>query len=313
VLKLSYHIPGSVNALDIEYRLWSHGGGEAVFGMPQIVCKGDYKPRPAKLAAAWVNTHYDGRTLDDNLNEILHIADIAGKSDKPDLLAFSETIYGRNVDNMSMAEKALKLDSEAVRSICGKAAQYRMYIVIGLMIEENGLYKNVALVIGRKGEIIHVYNKTHLTMGEIECGIVPGTEIPVYDLDFGRVGVLICWDHYFSEPARILHLKGAEVIIIPSAGDAPQNRVRAVDSGAYVVVSGMHKPDSTVIFDPKGNTAATVTDLRKSYACAEVDLNRRHFEYWLSVGACFGEGRNVYLNERRNELYGELCLLPARN
>ena len=298
----------SVNALEIEYRLWAHGGGTALFGAPEITCMGDYQPRKARLATAWVNTHKDGRTLADNLSEILRIADNAGKSEeKPDLLVFSETIYGRNVDNLTRAEKAPALDSEPVRLICGKAAEHKMYIIVGMLINDGGLLKNVALIINRMGKVEHIYTKTHLTMGEIESGIVPGMEIPVYDLDFGRVGVLICWDHYFSETSRILHLKGAEVIAVPTAGDTDyQCRARAADSGAYLVMSGMHMPGSSMILDPDGNTIASVRDLRQCYASAEVDLNQRNFTYWLSVGPCYGEARDIYLNERRNDLYDDI-------
>jgi len=308
VLSLLYHVPENVDTLEIEYRFTSHGGGDVIFDMPQIDCKGEYKPRKARLATAWVNTHIKDRTLEDNLNEILRIADNAGMSDeKPDLLVFSETIYGRNVHDKTMAEKALKPDGPEIQKICEKAAKYKMYIVVGLMINDNGMFKNVALLIDRNGEQLPVYVKTHLTMGEIEAGIVPGNEIPVYDLDFGRIGIIICWDHYFSEPARILHQKGAEVIVIPSAGDTEhQSRTRAIESGAYVIMGGMHMPSSSFIMDPHGNTIATINDLVQGYISVEVDLNKRYSSIWMSVGPCLGEERDVFLNERRSDLYHDL-------
>lgn len=309
VMKICYHVPEKVTALEIEYRLWSHNGGTAVFGMPQITCKGDYKPRMANIAAAWFNTAGGNRTLTDNLADILRIADNAGNSaDKPDLLVFSEAIYGRGI-NLPLPERALKLDSEAIKQICGKAMKYQMYIAVGLHIDDGGLYKNVALIIDRKGDIAHIYNKTHLAMVEYENGLVPGSEIPVYDLDFGRVGVLICWDHFFSEPARILHQKGAEIIILPTAGDTLyQSRSRAVDGGTYIVISGTKEAASSVIIDPHGNVIATAAESPElGYTCAQIDLNQRQLTYWLSVGPCYGEGRDVYLNERRNDLYGGIA------
>jgi len=119
---------------------------------------------------------------------------------------------------------------------------------------------------------------------------------------------LICWDHFFSEPARVLHQKGAEVIIIPTAGDTLyQCRARAVDSGAYVVMSGTRNNKSSFIMEPaKGVTIAAVAGREPGYASARVDLNKRQALHWLSVGPCDGEGRNIYLHERRPDLYGDM-------
>ncbi|GHU75770.1 hypothetical protein AGMMS49992_20350 [Clostridia bacterium] len=307
LLRLEYHIPENVTVLELEYRMWSNGGGEVNFSMPQVECLGDSAPRHATLATAWFSTAQD-RTCAKNLADILRIADNAGTAlDKPDILVFSEAIYGRGVPDKTLQERALMLDSEPLAQIAKKAANYGMYIAVGVHLNDGEQIKNVALIYGRSGGLEGMYAKTHLTMCEREWGIVSGNDQPVFQLDFGRVGVLICWDHFFAEPARLLHMKGAEVVIVPTAGDtAYQSRARAIDSGAYYVMGGTNTPGSSIIINPLGETIAQVTDTEKGYSSVTVDLNQRQHLYWLSVGPCDGEGRDVYLRERRTDLYGGL-------
>ena len=307
LMTLRYHTHESVVSLELEYRFCSHGGGSVIFYMPQISCIGEYQPRYVRFATAWIKPQ-DNNTAADNVIEMHRIIDNAGTSgEKPDMIVFTETVYGCNVYSLTTEERALKIDSPEVTDICAKAAKYRMYIIVGLYINDAGLIKNVALVINRNGEIQHIYQKTHLPMYEAGEGVVPGSEIPVFDLDFGTIGILICWDQFFSETSRILHKKGAEIIVIPTAGDTEiQSRARALDSGAYVIVSGTHQSSSSMIIDPHGDIIATISDIEKGYTDVEVDLNKRFCTYWISVGPCYGEERDVFLNERRSDLYKDL-------
>jgi hypothetical protein len=71
-------------------------------------------------------------------------------------------------------------------------------------------------------------------------------------------------------------------------------------------MGGMHMPSSSFILDPHGNVISTINDLVQGYTCVEVDLNKRYSSIWMSVGPCYGEERDVFLNERRNDLYFDL-------
>ena len=98
----------------------------------------------------------------------------------------------------------------------------------------------------RDGTRIGVYRKVHCTPPALAGGQLPGDEFPVFEMDFGRVGMMICYDAYFPEQARILALKGAEIIFYPTMSDARGEaiwelvaRARAVDNAVFVVASVM--------------------------------------------------------------------------
>jgi len=94
----------------------------------------------------------------------------------------------------------------------------------------DGVYYNTAVVFD-KGKIAGKYRKTHIPddPGFYEkFYFTPGDKIEPIDTSIGRLGVLICWDQWFSEPARIMALKGADILIYPTAIGyliCPENRV----------------------------------------------------------------------------------------
>ena len=79
-----------------------------------------------------------------------------------------------------------------------------------------GLLYNGLIVISRDGQLMGTYNKTHLWAGE-RFWFRAGDRYPVFDMDFGKVGLMICYDGGFPEVSRILALSGAELILCPSA------------------------------------------------------------------------------------------------
>jgi len=86
--------------------------------------------------------------------------------------------------------------------------------------EVRGDIYNTAFLIGRNGEIIGRYRKTHPWPGENINGIgwvIPGSETPVFDTDMGKIGIIICYDGDFPDLSTTIALKGAEVICRPSA------------------------------------------------------------------------------------------------
>ncbi len=159
------------------------------------------------------------------------------------------------------------------------ARRSRVYIVAGIYERDGPVVYNTAVLIDRRGELAGTYRKVCLPREEIEGGITPGDRLPVFDTDFGRVGLMICWDVFFPEPARELARQGAEVILMPIwGGNLTLARARAIENQIYLVSSTYDM--KTAVFDHAGEIIAEGTD-DDPIAITEVDLEKRTLWPWL--------------------------------
>lgn len=258
-------------------------------------------PRPEHISRRSVkiaSTFLKGRkNLDRNLQAMLTMLDRL-VDDAPDLVVFSETFYDRGI------YAPQSIPGPLTQAIADKARVLSSYIVLCLNEQDGDLFYNTAVLIDRQGDIVGKYRKTHLPLIEAEEGVTPGDDLPVFETDFGKIGILICWDQCFSEAARILRLKGAEMIVISTIGDAPvQSLARAADNGIHVVVAGDDGPRPSRIINPLGEIIADIDRSQDGYCLAQVNLAKPWYVHWLSVGDANGEPRSLYLKERRTDLY----------
>jgi len=120
-------------------------------------------------------------------------------------------------DFLSLGEP---MDGQYIKKACALSEKLGIYFAFGFLERnERGLF-NTAILIDPQGDIIGKYSKTHFAQGyQINPEFYrPGDEYPVFDTPFGKVGILICYDRQLPEPARILALKGAQVLLVPSYG-----------------------------------------------------------------------------------------------
>jgi predicted amidohydrolase len=96
------------------------------------------------------------------------------------------------------------------------ARDNHMYVIWPLYQRSDGLIFNSSVLLGRDGNVEGIYHKMFPTIGEIERGIVPGTEARVFDTDFGRIGMAICFDLNFRPIMEGLAQNGAEIIFFSS-------------------------------------------------------------------------------------------------
>jgi len=169
----------------------------------------------------------------------------------PDLVCLPELFTGLNVSSTIPGPETERLGALAKR--------FGMYIVAPFYVRRpDGLF-NCAVLLDREGGVIGSYDKVHLWPWEAPVGgVTPGSGFPVFELDFGTLGLCICHDHEFPETARTLALKGAEVICCATRMPDPfqfpwleLSRVRALENQAYVVSVGCADNDcSTHIVGP---------------------------------------------------------------
>jgi N-carbamoylputrescine amidase len=136
---------------------------------------------------------------------------------------FKSRYFCQVVDNrlFDLAEPVDE-DSPTVRQFCALAAELGIVLIASLFEKRaSGLYHNTAVVIDADGRYLGKYRKNHIPddPGYLEkFYFAPGDlGYPVFKTQYADVGVLICWDQWFPEAARLLALKGAEVILIPTA------------------------------------------------------------------------------------------------
>jgi predicted amidohydrolase len=286
---------------------WSDAGA-VYWKSPSLSEVPPVRHRIVRVATTHLIPNYPA-TVESNLDLMSGILDRAGAS-HADIVCLSETFADRGL-KLSLPERANKVFGPASAMLCAKARQHRMYVVATLPEMENGVAYNSALLIDRSGKIAGKYRKTHTPLAEAEDGYTPANDYPVFDTDFGRVGILICWDNWFPESARILRLRGAEMLLFPSAGDGnPRHydvitRARAIDNGLYVISSNTVGDSLSRIIDPTGDVLAEVHGA-SGLAVTELDLDREWRTHWLSVGPSDGEARSVYIKERRPDTYGAI-------
>lgn len=262
------------------------------------------------------------RTID-MINKGLELLEESGKRSS-DISCLPEyfNVFGLSLDDSRT--KAISQQELILKQIIKINRKFRMYTVLSVMEKRGKEFYNTGLIIDREGVIIGRYDKTHLTPKEKEeSGITPGDTYPVFHLDFGRVGIMICYDIYFPETARILTLNGAEIIFFPSLQRhitedlcQLQVRARAFDYSVYIVRSSYgHYPGTpwmpgmmigkSCIVNREGTIIAD-TGHYVGITSAGIDLDEPILRE-TSAGGKAGDPRKFMVEDRREETYARIC------
>jgi len=200
----------------------------------------------------------------------------------------AETIPGPSTD--ALAKVAKKHDAVVIASVFEKRA--------------DGLYHNTAVVIDADGSIKGIYRKMHIPDDPLyyeKFYFTPGdTGFRAWDTKYAKIGVLICWDQWYPEGARLTALQGASVLLYPTAigwhphekekyGGAQRDawktiqRSHAIANGVYVAAVNRvgHEGDpglefwgTSFIADPFGVVIAEASTNKEEILIGEIDLAR---------------------------------------
>ena len=210
-------------------------------------------------------------------------------------------------------ELAEDLQGPTLEAMKDLAKREGVAIVAPFFEREGDRYYNSAAVISREGELVGVYRKVHIPqipLWEERSYFSSGDSLPVFDLGGVKAGVQICWDNFFPEGARILALKGAEIIFAPTAAAfASQQRWlkvmagHALCNGLFVLrvnrVGSEAKQDfygMSFCLSPEGELLTEPAGLEEGVLLVEVALEevRRARREW------------PFFKDRRPDLYGEI-------
>ncbi len=203
------------------------------------------------------------------------IANAAKK--KCDLVVLGETVPAVGV-SMRPHETAEVIPGPMTNYFAGLARQHAVHVVVSLYERDAHLVYNTAVLIDDQGNLVGKYRKVCLPHAEVENGIAPGDEYPVFDTRLGKIGMMICYDGFFPDVARELTNGGAEVIAWPVWGCNPLlAQARACENHVYIVSSTYMQPKDgwmiSAIFDPFGAPIAQA-DQWGTITFADVDLSR---------------------------------------
>ena len=189
-----------------------------------------------------------------------------------------------------------------IQKACNLANELNIFFVLGFLEYRNAKLYNTAILIDPEGDIIGRYSKTHFAEGyEIKPeDYTPGNEYPVFDTPFGKVGIIICYDRQLPEPARIMALKGAQILFVPAYGGFTDEtgwntvlmRTRAYENKFPVI---FYNPFQSLLIDQGGNIKAIGNAGEIVYY--EVDTSPKNYD---------GRFKN-----RRSETYKEIFELQT--
>jgi predicted amidohydrolase len=157
------------------------------------------------------------------------------------------------------------------------ARAHSSYVLFGIKTKTGGKVYNSAVLIDRQGRVAGKYDKIHPTEGEIQEGTNPGAnELQIFETDFGKIGIQICFDVNWWEVWKNLKQSGAKVVFFPSAYPAAtQLSALALTNQFYIVSSTNAGPSK--IFDITGKVLAS-SGKHEPWAAAALPLGKRLFE-----------------------------------
>ena len=218
------------------------------------------------------------RYLEENIARVL--------PDRPGLIVLPEACDRFPAFSMEERKRYYRYRGDRIRDFYRDIARkHRCYIAYSacryLPEEERLPFRNSTQIIGRDGEIVGIYDKNHLVPDELDSGeIAYGTETPVFQLDFGRVGCAICFDLNYEETMRRYAARKPDLILFSSMyhGGLSQQywaySCRAYFAGA--ICGGQSR-----LLSPFGETLAATTDyysfvtgkINLDYALVHIDRN----------------------------------------
>ncbi len=248
----------------------------------------------------------------ENMDKLKHsIEDVASKG--AELVVLQElhnTLYFCQTENTSLFDLAETIPGPSTEFYSGIASANGIVLVTSLFEKRApGLYHNTAVVFDKDGSIAGKYRKMHIPDDPAyyeKFYFTPG------DLGFepiqtsiGKLGVQVCWDQWYPEGARLMTLKGAEILIYPTAigwesTDTPEEKARQLEAWVisqrgHAVANGLpviavnrvgHEPDpskqtngirfwgNSFVAGPQGEILAQADNMKEENIVKEVDITR---------------------------------------
>ena len=193
-----------------------------------------------------------------------------------DLAVLSEYFMSRPSDKLE--QQAVTL-AEVLPRISACAKLHGCYMVVPMVLREDvtpATYSNAGVLVDREGRVAGIYRKVHpctdLKYELLEGGMTPGTAFPVFETDFGRLGIQICYDVMYADGWQALAKQGAEIIAL--ASETPQTARPSMYAlqHRYYIVSATPR-DHAAVYNPLGLIEAQAVNQEGSVLVHQIDLS----------------------------------------
>jgi predicted amidohydrolase len=226
------------------------------------------------------------------MDELIEVMATRARGDFPakrlDLAVLPETFLTRPGD--SLAKQAVRLE-EVLPRIAACARRQGCYLIVPMLLQETApplRISNAAVLVDREGNVVGIYRKVHPVAPQgsdvVENGTMPGREFPVFECDFGRVGIQICFDLLYADGWEALARRGAEIVALPSASPETVHPSLYALQHRYYILSAAPR-DHAAVYSPLGVIEAEVT--KEDVLVHQIDLSYAllHWEAVLEEGA----------------------------
>lgn len=202
---------------------------------------------------------------------------------QPDIICLPEVFHTSNLSKKYSLSQKLQISTNVLNRMTTFARKNNCYLVVAVNTEEKGKVFNSAVLLDRKGARVGEYRKIHLTENEIENGLTPGTlDPPVFETDFGKIGIQICFDVLWEDGWKKLKDKGAEMVFWPSAYGGGKSLQGKALQHRYIVATSTRKGSSKV-WDITGEELVKTGLWEKNYYCTPVNLEKAFLHTWPFV------------------------------
>lgn len=288
--------------------------------------------RSITVSAAQLPAVVEGSSVaqrqDRNRKDILSMLRVAGER-RSDLVLFGEyaNLYHRSSSSRKGDYVPDPIPGAFTRAIGRAARKYKMNVVMPILGTWRGESSSQAVVFNREGAIVGCYQKSHPTQPEQDFGMCRGQDLPVFELDCVRIGIMTCMDIEYPEVAQVLMLRGAELLLFPhvqsSWGEVDweiRYRARAIDTGLPVLSACYGYPEGSWLPGKMigrtslvGRDGLVLADLGRSVGLltADVDVEGGRVTQFF-----FNEAHRrtqAVVASRRPELYHELVNTETRD
>lgn len=230
------------------------------------------------------------------------------------LILFPEiqlTLFFPQYPNRDASDYVLSLESDYILGICKTCKENKIYAATNFYIEENGNRYDMSILIDDTGVIIGKQKMVHVAQCEKfyeQSYYTPSEEgFFVFDTKLGKIGIVVCFDRHYPESIRTEALKGAELILIPTANttaepkelfqweirvQAFQNSVNIAMCNRVGIEDAMEFSGNSVVCDYNGDVAA-ISGNNEDLLLADVNL----------PGSTITRSQKPYTSLRRSDLY----------